>query len=830
MDLNKPNESRKQDGRSISFVTKVAPFTNNLLVRLSVAVVFALFFGQILGDSLEDALLPVTTSSVAQHLADDIKANKPETMRMLENCRQFGVSFCYTTKGNDLRPTPETEALAGNFKILTPRAGPFRVGDKSFYHAMVNLPNNQVLHVGMQYGASLHWTQFFHNPLLFLMSRVDELHFAVSMILVFAAVLAVSFISVTRPAALMANMPFSDDKNKDRKLTEANFTAAYELQHMFKALMAYSKSARTQRGTGEFQRPIEVRIDDALSARENHTQSFQDVKPLSALSDHSVYRGLEASLAECTGIKEFRDELLNGLGHTDFKYCVLLQQGHDAAVSATTYVDHRALQLLSRVDHTAIIKLISETNKTMDIGAMSLRRYGFGMLAEYMHLKNVRYSPIKHHGTLIAALVVLFDDKMSDIKPDALVDLESFCSRIGGSMANFLKRQELENASLKDQLTGLPNRKFLQDYLSERLVMSSKEQFRSPLSLLIVQPNINDAVIAKHGEAARDKILRDVAEELQHCIKGTIDPKVNWQLVRYDVEEFAVCLQPIDESEAFELGKLLQTKIIKSKTSVGDLFGVTLTIGCATSPNDAKEERTLLSRAKLAMRFAEEFRPDLQIANAKEVPITFEPSKRLADISGELGVLDCAALLQSIANSQRTGVLSVEDELGRQFQSIFKAGRLLFSALEEFKGIDAVVEFVTSFEAGRYNFRLVSDADLDKLAPSDTSSHPPLDKCLMEAALAEDHLKAAKKHLKETHLMRATPGDAAKQKWQKLESDTKNYNAAERQTMLRILTLADGSRTLAHIFSEIELAPTYLKWHAAAILTDNRLLQSKKVS
>jgi hypothetical protein len=46
--------------------------------------------------------------------------------------------------------------------------------------------------------------------------------------------------------------------------------------------------------------------------------------------------------------------------------------------------------------------------------------------------------------------------------------------------------------------------------------------------------------------------------------------------------------------------------------------------------------------------------------------------------------------------------------------------------------------------------------------------------------------------------------------------------------MKRILALSDGSRTLANIFTELQFAPTYLKWHAAAILTDNRLLQTKK--
>jgi hypothetical protein len=77
-------------------------------------------------------------------------------------------------------------------------------------------------------------------------------------------------------------------------------------------------------------------------------------------------------------------------------------------------------------------------------------------------------------------------------------------------------------------------------------------------------------------------------------------------------------------------------------------------------------------------------------------------------------------------------------------------------------------------------------------------------------------------------LLRATPGEEARQKWSKIENDTRLYNSIERHTMKRILALADGSRTLANIFTELQFAPTYLKWHAAAILTDNRLIQTKK--
>jgi diguanylate cyclase (GGDEF)-like protein len=809
--------------------TRISPFVNNLLVRLALGVLLAMISGQLIADFISDAMLPFATDALAAQIASEIRAGAKDAS-MLESFRKYGVVFCYITTGGNQKPDDQTEALAGNFRILRPRAGRFNVGDRSFYHAMVQLPNEQTLHVGTPYRNYKRWSDLLRNPLLLLVSRGDDLHFSIVLLFVLLAVGLISFASVVRPASLLANLPFGEDREMGKLLKSAKFGAAFEILHMYKSFMAYSKSMRSSVSrSAEFQRPIESRIDEALSTRKQDNSSSDAAKSLSATGDHSAaYRALESTLSNCSSLKEFRDELVNGLSHIDFKNCVLLQQGGDSAVAATSYVDHRALQLLSRIDHNVILKLISETNKPMDIGAMSLRRYGFGMLSELMNLKTVRYSPIKYHGSLVAALIVFFDAQTPESSPDALIDLESFCLRIGGVMSNLLKKQELEDAGLKDQLTGLPNRKFLQDYLSERLSISAKEFYRNPLSLFIIEPNISEAVIANHGEAIRDKILQEVTGELQRGLKESFDATVNYQLVRYDLEEFAICVQPLNEAAGLELGRSLQARILKSKASVGDLFGVTLTVGLATSPTDAKDERALLSRAKLAMRFAEEFKLEERIASAREVPVSYEPSKRLADISGELGVLDCAALLQSIANSQKTGVLTVEDELGRQYQSLFKTGKLLSSILEGFHGMDAVIEFVTSFEAGRYNFKLVTDSELEKIAAGETAPHLPLDKCLMEAALAEDHLKKAKRNLRESFLLRATPGEEARQKWSKIENDTRLYNSIERHTMKRILALADGSRTLANIFTELQFAPTYLKWHAAAILTDNRLIQTKK--
>jgi diguanylate cyclase (GGDEF)-like protein len=824
MNSKNAKDMRTADARSINIASRIAPFVNNLMMRFAIAMVLALMLGQTLSDLLQEIAIPSTCQMIANRLAMQVNAAAIGP-NMLQAVSDYGLAFIFISEG-DLTATPETQPFAGNFRLVRLRPGMNVIGGRRFYVAKATFSQTKQLYLGMEITKALGWQSFFTNPLGFLESRSDRLHLLISITFLATAIFLVCYLSVVKPVQVLTNLPLEGEE-RQKVLSSGMKLAAFEIMHMYKALMAYVNT--NQAKPADWSRPIEKRIDDATQTRLPASQSSTrwHAETTSA-AESPVLRTLEHSLTRCSDINEFRQELLNSLSHMSYKYFVLLQHGGDNAVEGSKNLDQRALKLIHSVDHQTIMKNLAESNKTIDIGAMSLRRFGYSMLAEYMHLRSVRYVPIKHQTKLVGAIVLLLDSQTTE-DSDAQVDLESFCSRIGVQMSRLIKKHELERASMKDQLTGLPNRKVLQDFLSDNLQASAKEDYSIPMSLLIIQPNVTDTVISQHGEAVRDKILQEVAEELHGSTKTQVEGKASYQLVRYDAEEFALCAKPMNAEEAVNLSRIFQSTIQRSKQAIGDLFGITLTIGCATCPADARDERALLARAKLAMRFAEEFKGEDRLACAREVPLSYEPSKKMADISGELGVLDCSALLQSIANSQKTGVLIVEDELGRSFQAVFKTGRLLASDLEGFNAVNAVIEFVTCFEAGRYNFRMVSDAEVDKMVPAD-SRHPSLDKCLMEAALAEDHLKVAKKGLKEGHLVRATPGEEAAQRWWDLQRDTRNYSEVELQTMQKILALADGNKTLGQIFVEVSGVPTYLKWHCAFIVTENRLMQAKRSS
>ncbi|MBI4534485.1 MAG: DUF4388 domain-containing protein [Candidatus Melainabacteria bacterium] len=111
---------------------------------------------------------------------------------------------------------------------------------------------------------------------------------------------------------------------------------------------------------------------------------------------------------------------------------------------------------------------------------------------------------------------------------------------------------------------------------------------------------------------------------------------------------------------------------------------------------------------------------------------------------GHLGTTDPSGLLQSLSNNRETGVLSVELR-DLQFRALFEQGKLTHAKLGKVKGNLAVTEFASVWREGIFVF-------IHRQPPPDLSDQAcqvdrPLDKLLLDAALATDHISVVCKKL-----------------------------------------------------------------------------------
>ncbi len=152
-----------------------------------------------------------------------------------------------------------------------------------------------------------------------------------------------------------------------------------------------------------------------------------------------------------------------------------------------------------------------------------------------------------------------------------------------------------EESAVLDELTGLYNRRFFNRELRKETERSKRSN--QPFSLLMIDvdyfKNFND----RFGHLAGDAALRQLADILLRTAR-VVD-----QTSRYGGEEFVLILPHAEREEAVMVAERHRKAVGEHLfTDNGKPIGrLTVSIGAATFPGDAKDELGLVSKADQAM-------------------------------------------------------------------------------------------------------------------------------------------------------------------------------------------------------------------------------------
>jgi diguanylate cyclase (GGDEF)-like protein/PAS domain S-box-containing protein len=117
---------------------------------------------------------------------------------------------------------------------------------------------------------------------------------------------------------------------------------------------------------------------------------------------------------------------------------------------------------------------------------------------------------------------------------------------------------EVQDLARHDALTGLPNRRVLQEVLPREMARARRGE--SPLSLAIVDIDHFKRYNDTHGHLAGDEVLRACAREWDEALRGAD------VLVRFGGEEFLVLLPDTDLDTAAEIVERLRAKTPMEQT------------------------------------------------------------------------------------------------------------------------------------------------------------------------------------------------------------------------------------------------------------------------
>jgi diguanylate cyclase (GGDEF)-like protein len=156
-------------------------------------------------------------------------------------------------------------------------------------------------------------------------------------------------------------------------------------------------------------------------------------------------------------------------------------------------------------------------------------------------------------------------------------------------------RRDLERLATVDELTGLRNRRWLDDAFARQLARAARTE--QPLSVLMIDidrfKQLNDA----NGHAFGDAVLRRVAQALASGLRPQD------LAARYGGEEFSVLLPGLDSDHAARIAERLRHAVEVGGEAGG--LPVTISIGVAARQGSETLD-TLLQRADKALYRAKE--------------------------------------------------------------------------------------------------------------------------------------------------------------------------------------------------------------------------------
>ncbi len=160
-----------------------------------------------------------------------------------------------------------------------------------------------------------------------------------------------------------------------------------------------------------------------------------------------------------------------------------------------------------------------------------------------------------------------FDDRRAFV--------QTASEQMGLALANLKLREALRQMSTRDLLTGLYNRRYMEEMLEREIARSDRND--KPLAALLMDIDHFKTFNDSQGHAAGDLVLQTVAEAIRAMVRGTDIP------CRYGGEELVVMLPETELEAARAKAEAIRQKVAGMQVQYqgGLLPQVTVSIGVA---------------------------------------------------------------------------------------------------------------------------------------------------------------------------------------------------------------------------------------------------------
>ena len=229
--------------------------------------------------------------------------------------------------------------------------------------------------------------------------------------------------------------------------------------------------------------------------------------------------------------------------------------------------------------------------------------------------------PMMARGQVFGLLMLSLegDDVFAELK-DVRRVARALADSMSLALSNISLREKLRTQSLRDPLTGLYNRRYMEDALERYLSLAERSGTATTVVMIDLDnfKRVND----EHGHAKGDAVLRDVAGQLV----GALRPSD--VVSRYGGEELVVILPNCGTEDAAAKAEIMRERIY----SLSEVHGVAVSasFGVASVPETSATGADIIPMADAALYAAKEAGKNCVVIAEKRGMREDKPQPRLA--------------------------------------------------------------------------------------------------------------------------------------------------------------------------------------------------------
>jgi len=204
--------------------------------------------------------------------------------------------------------------------------------------------------------------------------------------------------------------------------------------------------------------------------------------------------------------------------------------------------------------------------------------------------------PLAAQGDTLGFVYLTFPTKeIADLANSRMPRVQEMVELASMAIAGLNLRSKLESQSIRDGLTNLFNRHFMEIALERELHRATRRQVSLAVMMLDIDhfKMFNDT----YGHEAGDVVLRAVGQCFQQSVRSEDI------VCRYGGEEFVIILPEISEELALERANTIRRNVngLRMKFKGEPLRPITISAGLAMFPDPARDTADLLRKADHAL-------------------------------------------------------------------------------------------------------------------------------------------------------------------------------------------------------------------------------------